>query len=889
MQTVKDYFNRFGAWSKKRAKHAIVWVAAVGIVLYGLLVDAFSKAKELFGRALHSIKHWLATRCFPWLRNTYYSIDYAFSRAWQWIKIQIPPWREIRAPLIIGLAVVAAFYIPQAFQREPEPTIRAGSQSLHIGPQVDLSDLEDGSDSANAALGLSGEAFFVKTAANGGSNANDCSSWDEACLTPQYVIDNHVIDGRGDTVFVGTGTYDSTNPDGIVVDKARMTLAGVGIVNFENTDTTNGSTVISVTSGTVVLRDFTIGKGEFVSLNSYNIYLDDVGTVTLSNIDMAVAPVAGGPHTGVYVYSGDGIILDDVNITGILFPIGNGIVFSDTVRSGVFNSGILRLGVGILFTGATDELGINQGTQIGSCNIGVQFDRGVTSNTVNAYITDTPVEVVDNSGNGTNTLRGSLTSLRTATEHSGEMYPGTFYVVDGANGLDTNNGRSPEEALATIGRALELVNPGDGVVIRADGVYTENIVVDTNAVQIFASPGVVISGTGTVTPTILVTGDNVWFRRQMDVLASGVGICVEADNVRVDDVTVNSATIAFDIDGDNIVMRNTRAAGYTVAGYDISGLEPDISDAHAGGSGTATIGYVISSTVDSGLFRSLSSVQNISAGFSVTLGAEDNIFVDCTSGTGDGDRVDANLTNMWSNYVDTQSRWRHEHNWPEHDGQGVAADPFVVDNDATDDTPDSRDDINYWGDTVSLIPPDAIDTSWRSLGLEIVAGTASKVAEWQIFYPTPTASAARNGGNLWDLGETVLTTDNTFAFVVSDTIWINSTSDPDGEILIVVEVGVSGVITVASEIRASGNTGIRYNHNGNERAYLVERRGNEAWHSTDGIYSAPSARQFDTLYFAFAKENQAGSGSVIRLLNSSDNLVFTFDAKLKYEATKEHD
>lgn len=875
---------------------AIVNVVSAILVCIGIAGSAFRKAKDCIARAYNAAKqwcaraytaskHWATSSCFPWIRNAWYTIDYAFSRGWEWIKKQAPTWKEIRVLLGIGLAVIAAFYVALAVEPEPPtPTIRAGTQSLHIGPQVDLSDLEFGSDSANAALGLSGEAFFVKTAANGGSNANDCTSWDEACLTPQYVIDNHVVDGRGDTVFVGAGIYDGE----IVLDKSRMAFAGVGAVNFENTSTVNGSTVISVTNGAITLRDFTIGKGEFVSLNSYNIYLDDVGTITLSNIDMAVAPVIGGPHTGIYVHDGDGIFMRDVNITGILLPIGNGIVFSDTVRSVIFDSAIGRLGTGILFTGATDELLIGSGTSIQSCSIGVQLDAGVTSNTVNAYVTDTPIEVIDNSGNGTNTLRGSLTSLRTATEHSGEMFPGTFYVVDGENGVDTNNGRSPDEAVATIGRALELVSSGDGVVIRADGVYTENIVIDTNAIQIFAAPGVVISGTGSVSPTVLVTGDNIWFRRQMDVLGGGVGICVEANNVRIDDVTVNSATVAFDIDGDNIILNNTRAAGYTVAGYDVSGTEPDISQAHASGSGGATIGYVISSTVSGGLFRNLSSVQNATTGFSVTLGAENNIFLDCTSGTGDGDRADVNITNMWSRYIDTQSRWRHEHNWPNHAGQGVAADPTTVNNNATDDTPDSRVDQDFWGDTVALIQIDDIDVSWRALGLEIIAGTANKNSEWEIFYPTPSASSDRNGGNAWDLAETVLTTDGSFAFLVDDLVWITSDSDPNGEIMIVTNVA-GAVITVASETRDSGNTGLRYNHAGNEVMYLAERPGNEAWHATEGIYAAASAKNFDTIYFAFPRENQPSSAMIMRLLNGSDDLAFTFQTKPKFEATKEHD
>jgi len=881
---------------KAYIKRTIVNIVAVVLVCIGLAGRAYRKAKQYIVRALafakqytskafYSSKRWTTTKCFPWLRNAWWTIDYAVSRAWQWIKQQVPSWREIRAPIIVALVVLIAIYGPGIVNPPPKPTVTAGSQSLHIGPQVDLSDLESGSDGTNAALGYTGDAYFVSLT---GDNSNSCESWDEACLGIQYVIDNKVTDGNGDVVYLGAGEFDTGE---ILIDKSLMSLVGSFSTIIENSvDTSNGSAVLRVTGGTVTIRNVNIFKDDLVSLNSYGIYLDDVGTILLDNIRIVVPPVFGGPHTGIFVDSGDGIIINDVTISGIAVPIGTGIVFSDTVRSGVAGglSGIGRLGIGVQFTAGTDETFITSDVVIVSCTVGVQLDSGVTSNSINVSITDSVVEILDNSGNATNTARGSITSLRTATEHSGEMFPGTFYVVDGENGIDTNNGRSPDEAVATIGHALELVSPGDGVVIRADGVYTENIVVDTNAVQIFAAPGVVISGTGSITPTILVTGDNVWFRRQMDVLGSGAAVCVEANNVRIDDMTVNAATTAFDMDGNNIVLNNTRATGYTISGYDISGTEPDISTAHAGGSGAATVGYVISSTVDGGLFRQLSSVQNVAAGISVALGATNNIFVDCTSGTGDGDRVDANLTNMWSNYVDTQSRWRHEHNWPAHAGQGVASDPTTVDNEATDDTPVVRDDQDYWGDTIALIQIGNLDTSWRSLGLEIIAGTANKNAEWQIFYPTPSASAARNGGNAWDLAETVLTTDGTFTFLVDDVVWITSDSDPSGEIMLVTNVA-GAVITVASETRASGNTGLRYNHAGNEVMYLAERPGNEAWHATEGIYAAASSKDFDTIYFAFARENQANSAMVIRLVNGSDDGIFTLTMKPKYEATKEHD
>jgi len=133
----------------------------------------------------------------------------------------------------------------------------------------------------------------------------------------------------------------------------------------------------------------------------------------------------------------------------------------------------------------------------------------------------------------------------------------------------------------------------------------------------------------------------------------------------------------------------------------------------------------------------------------------------------------------------------------------------------------------------------------------------------------------RNGGNLWDEGETELTlTDAAEAgyFVANDLVWMTSSGFPNGEVLRVVSV-TGAVVTIARETVNSARTGIRWNHtnDGTEMIYLCYRESKPGMHPTEFYYSAPSRRSFTAIHIVASREFKANDGLMCRMLNHTSD------------------
>ncbi|MCK4266061.1 MAG: hypothetical protein KAX31_02200, partial [Thermoplasmata archaeon] len=211
-----------------------------------------------------------------------------------------------------------------------------------------------------------------------------------------------------------------------------------------------------------------------------------------------------------------------------------------------------------------------------------------------------------------------------------------------------------------------------------------------------------------------------------------------------------------------------------------------------------------------------------------------------------------------------------EHNEQMHpisDGEGTAGDPVTVDNIASDET-GAQSDANFWGDTIAIILPDVLTTFWNSIGIYIFATTTGNTLQWQIWYPNAKFTTTRNGGNVWDETETQLTVTSAALFLVNDLVWIRSDSDPNGEILEITNI-TGNVITVASETRASGRAGLRYDHVGNEAMYLIGRTTDDQFTSIEGGYGAGSAKDTYRAVWHAPKELPGDSAMIIRILNTT--------------------
>ena len=461
------------------------------------------------------------------------------------------------------------------------------------------------------------------------------------------------------------------------------------------------------------------------------------------------------------------------------------------------------------------------------------------------------------------------------------QFTGNIWYVDGTDGDDTNSGETPDAAFATIGTALAAVAAGDAITVRT-GTYDEDgLDMNLAGLELWCEIGTIISNT-VGTECLTVSGLACRVRGVHFVQAGVIGLVVTGIGTIVERALAVNCTVGFDIDEHSTQMFNCTSAGHTVTGFDIGERNTVLRDCYANGAGANVRGFYLSNAVVTRcLFENCTSSGNATRGWEIVNGADYNNIVHSTSGGGDGKRLDNGDFNFWD-IVEQLTTEHNEQMHPFSDGEGTAGLAVTVDNTATDDTPDTRSDQDYWGDTVAIILPDVLATFWNSLGIYIFATTTGKTLQWQIWFPNARFASDRNAGNVWDLGETVLTVDDGTIFLVNDYVWIRSDSHPNGEILIVTNIA-GNVITVASETRFSGNTGVRYDHVGNEAMYLIYRPTDDQFTSIEGGYAAGSAKDSFRYMWHFPKEMPGNSAMIIRILNTADALDTEFDVAAIYE------
>lgn len=736
---------------------------------------------------------------------------------------------------------------------------------------------------ADACLGASGDIWFV--ALDGDDDNNTGTSWDNAFRTIIHAVG---VAGDGDTIIIGQGIYneDANGAAGVVITQERLSIIGVGtkepfpVITNQNTDNNGSVLTFAATATFSAIFGVVFQKGETTGNNTIIVKCDGTFGAVIDNCSIQIEKndatglqFTNGALTCWYKSIG-------LRATGGV-PSGNiGVDFDDCTAcfvSGNISIG-LNLAVGARF-GAATTVNFLDNTNVTNCVVGAQIDAGATGNVINASFTNCGTPIVDNSGNATNYRWGSITHLHDDIAFI-RPHPGNIWVVDGTNGLDTNSGHSPNEPLQTIGAAVTAASPGDAIVIRPD-TYDEAVNLNKAGLQLWPELGVILTNTTPGIPLTLSANNCVIKRGGLIVSQIGqVGVHVTGQACRLEEIIVTAATIGIDIDATATIILRTNISGHTVTGIDIDSGGCILEDAQIVGSGGATRGfYLSSSSADGNILNRCISGGNATAGFEAIATTTGNIFKDSSSGEGDGSPIDGGL-NSWPNFQWIDGTEEHEDLWPIFLGQGVAADPVTINNDATDDTPDSRDDQNYWGDTVAIIAPNAITQRWLINGVEVFAGTANKRMVYEFYYPQSTFSTTRNGGNAWDLGETALTVQDGTIIQNGDKIWITSTSDPNGEILLVTNVA-GNVVTIASETRASGNTGIRYNHVGSETMYVIERSGLNRLDGHQAAYAAASTKASTTRKWR-QKDLPPNTAMIGRLANIDDDLTASIDVKVIY-------
>ena len=745
-------------------------------------------------------------------------------------------------------------------------------------------DVESEVDDILAIVGNNAGNIYYVT--NSGSDSNNGTSWATAFLTLIYAI-SQCTSGQRDVIFIAPGTYDETanGVTGIPVDKASLLIRGVGKrVSITNSNTVNNGRVFYVTADYVVFSNISIEKGETTSTGTILITYDGCTQPFLINCHLHIHSV---DETGVKLTGGTrsafigGIGNDESRIHGHLplVRLGIGIDFDDCIFC---TTGLLHLEnlvTAAVFREDGDSNMMLPSTVISACTTGISLESGAVDNSLPCMVTACTTEYIDLSGNATNDKRDSTNSQVLNVDHI-PKFTGTIRFVSDARGLDTNSGLSPEEPFATIGNAINNSVAGDAIIVEAGDYYETDLDLNLIGLELWGEIGAnIYNTTGTA---LTVSARNCRVREIVLIAVGQIALDLTANYCVIEALTCAGPATGIALSGLGNRLRDVTIGAPTTTGVDISGPFNELYNVIVSNAAVAARGFYLSSDeADQNSLEDCHSIGNTIAGFEVVYGADYNSFIKCTSGGGDGKRIDAGDFNLWD-IVEQLTTEHNEQMHPFSDGQGTAGDPITVDNTATDDTPDTRSDQNYWGDTVAIILPDVLTTFWESIGIYIFATTTGKTLQWQIWFPNGKVTSDRNAGNAWDLGETQLTVDDASLFLANDLVWIRSDSDPNGEILEVVSIA-GNVITIASETRFSGNTGVRYDHVGNEAMYLIYRATDDRFSGIEGGYAASSAKDSFREIWHEVKELPRNSAMIMRVLNTADNLDAEFDVNALYE------
>lgn len=459
-----------------------------------------------------------------------------------------------------------------------------------------------------------------------------------------------------------------------------------------------------------------------------------------------------------------------------------------------------------------------------------------------------------------------------------QSYTGDIWYVT-KTGNDGNSGHDPENPFLTIGAAIAAASAGDAITIKT-GTYTEDIDVNLTGLELWGEIGTTVAG------TLTVSANSCRISEIIVAPTGAVGIALSGSYCKIQDThVVSTPTTAFDISGAYNIIVDCKAVGHTVTAFDIAGTRVYLHRCLAHGTGGATRGFYFS---DAGAnvcaVEDCSSMANATAGFEVVTGAENILFTRCSSGGGDGDRVDDGTRTFWPGFTDRRRREAHEHVYPASTGEGAAGDPVTVNNSTTDGVGGVRQDQNYWGDVAVVVAPTLLASDWDCLGVYIHGNTAADIQQWQTFFTSPNYEADQNGGNDWDENETVLTVDDGSLFQTDDFVWITGTDRPAGEILKVASVA-GNAVTIVRETTADGEAGLRYDYDGAPGAnkmYLVYRPADREFHGYDGDFEIDTTRAGVRLDFVRHKRIEANGGMIIRMLNATDGAASSFDVRVIY-------
>ena len=229
-----------------------------------------------------------------------------------------------------------------------------------------------------------------------------------------------------------------------------------------------------------------------------------------------------------------------------------------------------------------------------------------------------------------------------------EKFTGTIIYVT-KSGNDSNDGQTPDKAKLTI-TAAETAAGASGKIIVGPGTYAESVTLSEVGTELWGEIGTIITGT-------LTLGANSQHVVGMIVsVTAAVGIDLDGLYCKITSTNVvGTPTIGFDIDGAFSILEDCKVANHSTTGFDIAASHVHLYRCAAHGDEDTSRGFYVSSNVaGTCYFEGCSSIGNDIAGYEVTTGCSYIEFKNCSSGGGDGDRIDAGKQTVWSNHSPSQ-------------------------------------------------------------------------------------------------------------------------------------------------------------------------------------------------------------------------------------------
>lgn len=231
---------------------------------------------------------------------------------------------------------------------------------------------------------------------------------------------------------------------------------------------------------------------------------------------------------------------------------------------------------------------------------------------------------------------------------SDDFIGNTWYVAPAAlGGSNSNNGQLPNYPFLTITYAITQAEAGDRIFI-AGGTYAENVTVNKDHLSLLGQVYVIINGTLTITSdynTIDTMVANPTAAAGI-VLSGNYGILRETRAGGVGGTPTNG----YEVTGFNNLIEDSYSVGYSGIGYDIASGNTVINGIAVLPTGAAQ-GFRVNAGVSGGcLLENCKSVGNSISGYEVQASVESCVIKDCSSGSGDGSRIDNGASTTWPGY-----------------------------------------------------------------------------------------------------------------------------------------------------------------------------------------------------------------------------------------------